>query len=266
MKTLRSMIKTAAYSIAPKTTTAVASARARAYSQRLVKDWGLYDLNAWLIQTFGSSVMSGPFKGLLLSSMAQQEHLGPYLLGTYEIELHQWWEEIFRVEFAQVVDIGAKFGYYAVGLARQFPHARIDAIDPDWWARDAIEEMVAKNSVSNVRIHRYCDLHWLRQHLQQDALLISDCEGYEHELFCGPHIPALVSATMIIELHETFSPGVSSDISRRFSGTHVIQQVASRADTPLPAIPPHSLTDDQMRRGSTEVRPSQTWVCLRPRR
>jgi hypothetical protein len=101
--------------------------------------------------------------------------------------------------------------------------------------------------------------------LQENALIVSDCEGYEGELLCTAEIPALDSATMIVELHESFSPGVSSRILTRFARTHTIGQVTSRPDTPMPRVSVSSLTQDEIRRASTEVRPPQTWVFLLPR-
>lgn len=265
MTTMRTLVKSVASRLAPRATTAVLSARARAHSQRLVRTWGLDELNARLVQAFGNSVISGPFTGLRLPQMAREEHLGPYLLGTYELELHPWWNDILNLEFEQIIDVGAKFGYYAAGLARRYPRARVHAIDPDWWARAALREMLEVNALSNVALHRYCDPGWLRAHLTKGALIVSDCEGYEHRLLCDMVIPALDSATMIIELHESLSPGVTADIVRQFSDTHAVQRVASRTATSVPDLPPHPLSDDQIQRACAEIRPEQAWLLLRPR-
>lgn len=262
---LKSLIKTASYWIAPKTASAILSARARAYSHRLVKDWGLFDINQKLIREIGNVVTSGPFGGLTLTPMACQGHVGPYLLGTYEMELHPWWEQVFRAKFRQIVNIGTNFGYYAVGVAHRFPDAAIVAFDTDWWAREAIAEMVSANGVANVSVQRFCSTAWLEKNLQENALIVSDCEGYEGELLCTAEIPALNTATMIIELHESFSPGVSSKILARFAPTHTIGQVSSRPDTPMPGVRVRSLTQDEIRRASAEVRPPQTWVFLLPK-
>ena len=116
---LKSIAKHAMLAVAPQATTTLISARARAHSHRLVRDWGLLDLNRRLIERFGSRVQSGPFCGMSLSEPTQREHLGPFLLGTYEAELHPWIEQALRQQYRAVLDIGAKFGYYAVGLARQ---------------------------------------------------------------------------------------------------------------------------------------------------
>lgn len=264
LKWCKSWVKKAFSAVAPQTATKVMSARARAHSQRVVKEWGLFQLNQRLIREVGNRVIAGPFKGMTLTPMTYQEHIGPYLLGTYEMELHPWWEHVFQQSFGQIIDVGAKFGYYAVGLAQRFPHATIVAFDTDWWARDAVREMVAANRVAGVSIQGFCSPAWLQENLRENALIISDCEGYERELFCTAEIPALASATMIIETHECFVPGVLADIVARFARTHVVHEVGSRSNSPIPEVRLHSLTKDEVRRASTEVRPQQTWVFLVP--
>jgi hypothetical protein len=231
----------------------------------MVKEWGLFQLNQRLIREVGTEVMSGPFKGMILTPMTFEEHIGPYLLGTYEMELHPWWEQVFHRSFQQIVDVGAKFGYYAVGLAQRFPHASIVAFDTDWWARDAVREMVAANRAAGVSIRGFCSPAWLKKNLHENALIISDCEGYERELFCTTEIPTLKSAMMIIETHDCFVPGVLADIVTRFERTHIVHQVNSKSTPPIPEVRVRSLTEDEMRRAGSEVREQQTWVFLVPK-
>jgi hypothetical protein len=128
-----------------------------------------------------------------LTPMTHLEHLGPFLLGTYEYELHPWWVSLTRGEYAQIVDVGAKFGYYAVGLARYFPETPILAFDTDWWARAACREMATANRASNVHLEKYCSPRWLDQNLQPRALIVCDCEGFERGAFgaCGQPGPLL---------------------------------------------------------------------------
>jgi hypothetical protein len=122
---------------APEWTIGLLSAGDRAHSHRLVKEWGLDALTAKLVSALGPLVRSGPFQGMELTPITYLEHLGPYLLGTYEYELLPWWALLTKRPYSQIVDVGAKFGYYAVGLARYFPDTPILAFDTDWWARAA---------------------------------------------------------------------------------------------------------------------------------
>jgi len=162
--------------------------------------------------------------------------------------------------------VGAKFGYYAVGLAHRFPNVPIVVFDTDWWARDAVREMTSANRVTGISVLSFCSPAWLKRNLHENALVISDCEGYERELFCTADVAMLESATMIIETHEHVSPGVLKKIVTRFTPTHIVHEVSSRSNSPMPDVSVHSLTEDELRRASNEVRSSQTWVFLVPRR
>jgi hypothetical protein len=264
MSMLKQAIKKALFAVAPRTATAIMSARARAHSQRLVKEWGLRDLGQKLIREVGDVVLAGPFRGLRLTPMCQAEHVSPFLLGVYELELQPWWEAVFRRPFAQILDVGAKFGYYAVGLALRYPHADNVAFDTDWWARRALREMRAANR-ARLTIRGYCSPRWLAAHLRDGAFIICDCEGYEGELFGAADAPALATATMIIELHEAFMPGVSARIRARFAATHRIERIGSRDETPLPTVPLATLSAEEVRRASQEVRLPQEWLFLEPK-
>jgi hypothetical protein len=252
-------------SCAPRTATRVLSARARAYSQQLVRGWGLSVLNERLMAEVGASVVAGPFRGLVLTPMTREEHVGPYLLGTYELELHPWLDRLSRQSFTQILDVGAKFGYYAVGLARCLPDTQIVAFDTDWWARDAVREMAATNGTPNVSVESFCDPAWLKTHLRDGAFVISDCEGYEGELFTAD-IPQLATATLLIETHDDFVPGVHAALVARFQATHRIEDVRSRLETPRPDVTVRSLSDQELARVSQEVRPDQSWLLLVPRK
>jgi hypothetical protein len=258
-------LKRAGYRIAPRLTAAILSSRARAYSTSLLKQWGLFDLNQKLIADVGHRVASGPFAGMVLTRAAESQHIGPYLLGTYELELHPWLEEVLRGSYSEVVDIGSNFGYYVIGFARRFPRVTVVAFDTDWWARRAVAEMAAANNVSNITIRGFCSASWLREHLSERALIVSDCEGYERELFCGEPVSQLSTATMIIELHEQKPGDLMAQLRRRFEGTHVIDQCGSRLMTPRPSVHVPSLTDEEFERVRQDVRAEQSWLYLRPR-
>jgi len=95
----KSLVKRAFFAVAPQRAIQIMSARARAHSHRLAKEWGLIQLNKKLMRELGTQVVDGPFKGMTLTPMTYQEHIGPYLLGTYEMELHPWWDQVFQQSF-----------------------------------------------------------------------------------------------------------------------------------------------------------------------
>ena len=263
---IKHRLKRAFLAVAPETAIAVMSARSRAHSQRLVDEWGLVTLNHKLTDVFGLVVQAGPFRGLALSPMTMQEHLGPFLLGTYEAELHPWLAALLERRFSQIVDVGSKFGYYAVGFARAHPGTEVIAFDTDWWARRATLEVAKANRVEkSVRVSGFCSPARLAATLRPHSFLISDCEGYERELF-APLIPQLDSATLLIEVHEAAAPGVGKFLRERFAATHDVSAVAADA-APVRAttLDLTFLTSEEARKALTEIRLPQEWLLFSPR-
>jgi hypothetical protein len=197
--------------------------------------------------------------------MTYAEHIGPFLLGTYESELHQWWEALFQQRFNQILDVGAKFGYYAVGLAMKFTDTTVFAFDPDRWARAALREMMEENRVNNLLVTDFCNPAWLRANLVANALIVSDCEGYEAELLCSRDVPALNSATMVVETHDCLVPGIEDKLRQRFAVTHSILSVSTGARDHMPQVLPHSFSMREREQLLNEMRPSQTFLMLVPR-
>lgn len=265
MLPFKSLVKRCFHAVAPRAAVAVESARARAHSHRVIAGWGCPAVNAALVARFGDRVLAGPFQGLTLTPMTHKEQLGPYLLGLYEGELHPVWERVFQGHYPQILDVGAKFGYYAVGLARRFPDSRVVAFDTDPWARKALREMVAANGVKNVAIRGYCDPNWLIRHLEPGALILSDCEGYEGALFCGAPIAGLGSATMIIETHEVFVPGTNARLRSVLGPAHRIEEIAATTARRPSPVDLGFLDARQRDLATQEVRPAQVFFACTPR-
>jgi len=259
---MKSVIKAAMYKVFPQLATQIFSARARAYSHKLVRELGCAALNEKLLKRFGNRVLHGPFAGMTLSPETCREHLAPFLLGTYESELHQIWCSILQMKFSLLIDVGAKFGYYAVGLAKQFPDREVLAFDTDPWARKATREMGAANGVS-VEVRAFCNPDWLRNHLPEGAFIFSDCEGYEATLFGSSEAPNLQSATMLIEIHEELSPGVTELLCKKFARSHEAMIIPARANQPDTMPELASLTEAEREMAMNEYRPgNQCWLFL----
>ena len=251
--------------VAPKRTTALLSARARAHSHRVVASWGCGEITRKLVAQFGSVVPEGPFRGLILTPMTHAEQLGPFLLGLYESELDPAWDVVLGRSYTQVVDVGAKFGYYAVGLARRYPGAEVVAFDTDPWARAATREMAQANGTANVEVRGFCDPRWMHTALRPGAFVFSDCEGYEGPLFTSEPIPHLATATLIIETHDEFNPGVTDRIRARLAATHDIRTFGADSPRRESTRDLSFLSDDERRLATHEVRGPQTWLLCTPK-
>jgi len=260
----KQLVKALLYRIAPRWTVAMISARARAHSHRVVAGWGGRAVAEKLIERFGDRVQEGPFAGLKLTTAACAEQVGPYLLGTYESELDEAWAVVFRGSYSQIVDIGAKFGYYAVGLARRYPDASVVAFDTDWWARRAVAGMAVANRAPNVEIRSFCSAEWLGRHLRPASLIVSDCEGCEATLFEPPVVASLRSATLIIETHDQMVPGVSESLRRTFGDTHLVRAYGHEHLRRNTTRSLDFLTDAERQLAVQEVRSPQIWLLCLP--
>jgi hypothetical protein len=260
---MKKFAKRLLFAIAPRLMIGLQSARARAYSHRLMRGWGCVELNRQLIERFGAAVLEGPFAGLVLTPATHAEHLGPYLLGVYESELDESWEVLLLGRYSQILDVGAKFGYYAVGLARRFPTIPVIAFDTDQWARRALREMSARNAANNVEVRGYCGPEWLAKNGAEGALIVSDCEGFEAELLSGDALPRLATATLLIETHDHLVPGVTSRLQSTFEPTHVVRRVGENEQRRSTTRNLDWLPVEKQKLANHEIRGVQSWlVCL----
>jgi precorrin-6B methylase 2 len=183
--------------------------------------------------TDGLIVQSGLFAGMRYASFAScGSTLMPKLLGTYECELHPVLKEFLTIDFPVVVDVGCAEGYYAVGLALRLPGARILAYDTDRRARKLCMEMAAINSVDDrVSVQGECGPAVLAQiDFSNGGLVVSDCEGYEKQLFCEMTAKTLRNAHLLIELHDLSGSEIRDHIVSLFEKTHDIQVIPSLPD------------------------------------
>lgn len=220
-----------------------------------------------VVSANGLEVQSGPFRGMKYINRAMGSALLPKLLGSYEAELHGAIEKAILKQFARVVNIGCGEGYYAVGLARRVPHARVWAFDTDGAARAACRKLAELNGVADrVHIEGACGPEELRKLTAEPTLVVCDCEGYEMELLAAANFSQPHACEIIVELHDSMDATISQTILGRFSATHeakVFEQTA-RDLRAYPGL--HNLTAEQQRLGVEEFRPAGIrWAYFVPR-
>ena len=172
----------------------------------------------------GGRVRGGPFAGLDLGRDCQWLAA---LLGLYERELWPIVDEIASAGFDRVVVAGAAEGYYAAGLARRMPAARVIAFEADALMQARLRRTVALNGVEGrIDVEGYCAPADLARALDGAGrpLVICDVEGYESTLLDPQRVP-LDRAALLVELHDHLSAGVSALIRERFARTHVIREI-----------------------------------------
>jgi hypothetical protein len=196
----------------------------------------------------------------------------PKLLGSYERELELVIRDICSFPYTEIVDIGCAEGYYAVGLALQIKNAQVFAYDTSEKAIRLCNSMARLNNVSErVVTGSFCDASTLRAiPFTGKALIISDCEGFEKELFTEDVVPLLANHDLLIEIHDFVDIETSSIIRRRFQNSHTITSIRSIDDI----FKAHSYTYDELipydlatrKALLAEGRPSiMEWFYMKPR-
>jgi len=234
---------------------------------RLLAKWRHALITNTLIAQQGNVVQSGPFAGLRFVGQTSEGCSAPRLLGCYEHELHPHLERLIGQSFDVVLNIGCADGYYAVGLAQRMPGVSVFAHDLNPAAQTGCRAVAELNGVAGrVRVGGLFQGPEFADFADKKTWLVMDIEGGERELLDPALYPALRGMTVLVECHDCFIPGMSSEIAKRFADSHTITRVGhALAATPLPewlqglGHLDHLLAVWEWRMGPTP------WLVLEPR-
>lgn len=179
----------------------------------------------------GTVVLSGPFKGMDYGVRASEGSRAARLIGAYEASLAPVIEDIVARGYDLVVDVGSAEGYYAVGLARRMPGARVLARDANPKAQQLCAALAMLNGVG-----AQVEIGGLMHHGDFDmchtarAVVICDIEGAEADLLDPIRAPGLLAADILVETHDCITPGLSQLIARRFAASHNVQVIGRALD------------------------------------
>lgn len=176
------------------------------------------------------TVCSGPFKGIRYPELkAFGSTLYPKLLGSYESELHPTISRFASRPYETIHDIGCAEGYYAVGLSKLFPRAKIYAYDLDPAARAFCERMASANNVHNPILPLgFCDPAKLSNSCTNKRdLIVCDCEGFEEHLFTPEFAVGYSNSDLIIEIHDFISPGIGKACAESLQASHKLSYVSA---------------------------------------
>ena len=151
----------------------------------------------------------------------------PHLLGTYELELHDTILELSQTPFARHIHVGAAQGFYAVGLARLQPHAKVTAFEENEATGAVLKSAAEANDViDRFDLRGRCEQKELLAAIDQadgPTFLLVDIEGGELALLSAELVAQLKGFTILVETHDLFVDGCSATLQRRFAGAfHVI--------------------------------------------
>ncbi len=205
---------------------------------RLMAKWRSYTLGRTQIARHGAIVQRGLFAGMDYGlGNASEGSLMARLLGIYESSLQPHIEAIMATGIDCVIDVGCAEGYYAVGLARRYPHLTVHAHDISDKARADCAELAARNGVTErVLIGGAFAPEDFQQFVDRRVLVLIDAEGAELDVLRPDLAPALAGMTLVVETHDVWRPGALAEINTRFAPTHDIVQVdQTHDDSDLPS-------------------------------
>lgn len=189
------------------------------------------DIELSMLLSPEKKVLNGPFKGMKYPRLISFGSVLPSkLLGSYEDELHPLLYRISKKNYYSILDIGCAEGYYAVGFSKLFPKSKIVAFDTDQNAIDFCKEFAQKNNVlSQISFGQFCDEHTLKDYdFTKKSLILSDCEGYEMNLFTKDNIGNLSKCDVLIEVHDEFDSRIADYLLDVFSSSHKLEIISSK--------------------------------------
>lgn len=261
-----SFIWSALETVAPRFAKVCRAVRSRQRSGRLEKANGAVAVVQKIIAQNGMMVQSGPFSGMHLPEELSERGIGPKLLGTYERELEAWLAEAISHEPKLVAVVGSAEGYYAVGLGRALPKAKVLAFDIDPWARTMCRKLAEENGVGDrLEVRSFCSSEDLRALADVHALVVSDCEGFEYQLFTPDAAGCLQKSWVLIETHAHLGFD-DSVLLRALSQTHAASTIRAeeRSQILRPTIAPF-LSESDFALAVNEFRiPTQEWIVAKP--
>jgi len=194
----------------------------------------------WLWRATRLRVASGPFQGMRYVHRSIGSVLRPKWLGTYEKELWPVIEEIVHRGYKTIVNIGAAEGYYAVGLARLLPEARVFCFEEQTQEHHLLLRLATLNGVQDrITSRAWCEPQMLQQTLAtaRPSLVVCDIDGGEYDLLAPSVVPALRHSDILVEIHDFQRTGAPDQLRALFENTHDIEVILGRertlADWPL---------------------------------
>ncbi len=180
------------------------------------------NLSNLVVEGCRRQVISGPFTGMMLPERKSWGcgDIASKALGCYEAELHGWVERAIERQPKLILNVGCAEGYYAVGLARRLPQARVYAFDISEEGRAVCALAAQQNGVADrVIIEGACTGARILD-LVQDAgrvLIVMDCEGAELDLLNRTVVNGLVRTDVIVECHDNASRTITPLLAQLFS-------------------------------------------------
>ncbi|MDA8528159.1 hypothetical protein N9K67_05080 [Opitutaceae bacterium] len=199
-------------------------------------------------------ILHGPFQGMVYPKAEScGSALWPKLIGTYERELQEGIEQLLNRSYQNIFDWGCAEGFYLVGLGMRNDKAQLFGIEPEDRARVLCQDLAKQNRLASTRLQLLpsAKLADFSEQLSEPSLIISDCEGYEEELF-AEHLDLLHNSDLVIECHDHLIKGITDKLILKFEPTHKVTVITSETRSSAD-IPANIRTEISKRFNSTEI-------------
>lgn len=204
--------------------------RARNHQHRWFQEQGLLNLSKAFLEAHGSSVIHGPFAGMRYPvESILSRHSIPMVLGSYESELHAIIHNALGEKYEMIIDVGCAEGYYAVGFALK-ASAPVSAFDADPRELERCLSMARLNNVEDrITLRGWCSSQRLQTLIAgRRGFVLSDCEGYETDLFDEATVMAMQRSDALVEIHgDAYEP-----LLERFAKTHAVRTFMASPRSP----------------------------------
>src|SRR4029077_5966035 len=102
------------------------------------------------------------------------------------------------------------------------------------------------------------------------AMVVCDVEGYEEHLLDTTTVPSLLTAAILVEMHDFVKPGLTTLLQTRFERTHnircILQEPRFRSDFPWRTVITTLLPNSYLDWAVSEWRPVRmSWLWMEPR-
>lgn len=190
-------------------------------SLRILAKYRCNQIANTIMQTHGTKILGGPFKGMEFVDRVSEGCFIPKLLGIYESELHGVLKKIIDNPPDIFINVGSAEGYYSIGLKKLIPHVDCYAYDINPIAQEKVKTLAQKNDV-DILIDGEFKLEILEDFKNKSIFLMCDIEGAEADLFQESNIHLLENTSLCIELHYWNSVHTEEILPQLLSKTHNI--------------------------------------------
>lgn len=234
---------------------------------RTLAKWRAQIIAKTYLTHHGPIIRGGLFAGMTYLENAEEGSLIARLLGVYEAELHPYLQRFVEDGVDCVIDVGCAEGYYAVGLARRYPHLEVRAHDISEAARTACRQLAERNGVADrVRIGGLFAPEDFEAFADRRPLVLVDAEGAEVDILDPSRSPALARMRIVVETHDVWRKGALQTLRDRFEASHDIVEVHAQAKAFTPPEWLAELSELDLLLATWEWRYRATpWLVMTPR-